>query len=250
MEASPELVLGMGASFDLSTRRTGGYHTWQARLWPARSSPRVPLGVTPPTRWLAGSRSGSRAAHGPAPCEPPSPPATTPLSPRLAWWACRRPPRPPASTAPVVRSSGPTAGKQGRVQAGSAPEWRASPGMFALFPALMPTSPHPPGQKAPRQFQTAIRLPKGSGGLRFMTAVGLGNCMACRLEHEARVEGGNPAALAGQAECSCFSGSEPPSPATTLRPPRARARADHLGSAPQPSDPPSSSRRRSARSIR
>ena len=160
------------------------------------------------------------------------------------------PPRPPASTAPVVRSSGPTAGKQGRVQAGSAPEWRASPGMFALFPALMPTSPHPPGQKAPRQFQTAIRLPKGSGGLRFMTAVGLGNCMACRLEHEARVEGGNPAALAGQAECSCFSGSEPPSPATTLRPPRTRARADHLGSAPQPSDPPSSSRRRSARSIR
>jgi len=77
--------------------------------------------------------------------------------------------------------------------------------MFALFPALMPTSPHPPGQKAPRQFQTAIRLPPGSGGLRFMTAVGLGNCMACRLEHEARVEGGNPAALAGQAECSCFS---------------------------------------------
>ena len=202
----------------------------------------------PPDGWLAAGPA-LVLLTGQPPASHPGP-ATPPLSPRLARWACRRPPRPPASTAPVVRSSGPTAGKQGRVQAGSAPEWRASPGMFALFPALMPTSPHPPGQKAPRQFQTAIRLPKGSGGLRFMTAVGLGNCMACRLEHEARVEGGNPAALAGQAECSCFSGSEPPSPATTLRPPRTRARADHLGSAPQPSDPPSSSRRRSARSIR
>ena len=228
------LVLGIDASFALGTGRTGGHHTWQARLWPARSSPRVPLGVTPPTRWLAGSRSGSRAAHGPAPCEPPSPPASPPLSPLLAQWAGRRPPWLPASTAPVVRSSGPTAGKHGPVLAEPAPEQRASLGMFALiFPRLMPTSSHPAGQKAPRQFQTAIRLQAGSGGLRFMTAVGLGDSMTCRLEHEARVEGGSPAALEGHAECSCFSGSEPargpppPPPAPSARAPGLTTSALH-----------------------
>ena len=87
-----------------------------------------------------------------------------------------------------------------------APEQRASLGMFALvFPALMPTSSHPPGQKAPKQFQTAICLPAGSGDLRFMKAAGLGDCMTCRLEHEARVEGGNAPALVGHAVCSCYS---------------------------------------------
>ena len=112
--------------------------------------------------------------------------------------------------------------------------------LLGIFPTLMPASPTK-GQKAPKHFQVAVQLPKGPNGLRFMAAIGLGDCMKCRLAHAAREAGGHAAALQGHAVCMCYSGGESmPPPAAPARARAGPALADRRGSVPQTSGAPSS----------